>query len=66
VTEATYRKTLCYDCPCGYRYDPEVGDQDAGYAPGTPLEELPEALTCPRCQRARNHFRKREISKPAE
>jgi hypothetical protein len=25
-----------YVCPCGYVYDPEVGDPDNGIAPGTP------------------------------
>ena len=24
-----------YECPCGYIYDPEVGDPDSGIAPGT-------------------------------
>ena len=24
-----------YVCPCGFEYDPEVGDPDAGIAPGT-------------------------------
>lgn len=28
-----------YVCgPCGYVYDPEVGDPDGGIAPGTPLK----------------------------
>ena len=31
-----------YVCPCGYEYDPAVGDPDHGIAPGTPFEELPE------------------------
>lgn len=31
-----------YVCdPCGYVYDPAVGDPDNGIAPGTPFEELP-------------------------
>jgi len=30
-----------YVCgPCGYVYDPEVGDPDGGIAPGTPFEEM--------------------------
>ena len=66
MAETDYRKVTCYDCPCGYRYEPEKGDDRGGYAPGTPFEELPEALTCPVCQRARCHFRKREISRPSE
>ena len=32
-----------YVCePCGYVYDPAVGDPDSGIAPGTPFEELPD------------------------
>lgn len=31
-----------YECPCGYVYDPAVGDPENGIAPGTPFEEIPE------------------------
>ena len=32
-----------YVCgPCGYVYDPEVGDPDGGIAPGTPFEDIPD------------------------
>ena len=32
-----------YECePCGYVYDPAVGDPDNGIAPGTAFEDLPE------------------------
>ena len=24
-----------YECPCGYVYDPEVGDPEGGITPGT-------------------------------
>ena len=27
---------------CGYEYDPEVGEPDAGIAPGTPWENVPD------------------------
>ncbi len=31
-----------YECiACGYIYDPELGDPEAGIAPGTPFEDLP-------------------------
>ena len=30
-----------YVCPCGYEYDPAVGDPDNSIAPGTPFEDLP-------------------------
>mgnify|MGYP000720185083 FL=1 len=30
-----------YECePCGYIYDPAVGDPDAGIAPGTAFEDM--------------------------
>ena len=32
-----------YVCPCGFEYDPEVGDPDAGIAPGTAFEDIPDA-----------------------
>ena len=39
-----------YVCgPCGYEYDPEVGDPDNGIAPGTAFEDLPEDWVCPIC-----------------
>ena len=38
-----------YLCPCGYEYDPVVGDPDNGIAPGTPWEEVPEDFLCPIC-----------------
>ena len=39
-----------YVCePCGYVYDPEVGDPDNGIAPGTAFEDLPEDWVCPIC-----------------
>ena len=34
-----------YECePCGYIYDPEVGDPEGGIAPGTAFEDIPD--TC--------------------
>jgi rubredoxin len=38
-----------YECPCGYVYDPEVGDPDNGIAPGTAWEDVPEDWVCPVC-----------------
>jgi rubredoxin len=38
-----------YECPCGYVYDPELGDPDNGIAPGTPWEEIEDSWTCPVC-----------------
>lgn len=39
-----------YTCmPCGWTYDPLVGDPDNGIAPGTLFDDLPEDWTCPVC-----------------
>ncbi len=35
--------------PCGYVYDPEVGDPDNGIEPGTAFEDLPDDWVCPVC-----------------
>lgn len=59
-----WKKVHIYQCPCGYAYEPETGDPDAGWEAGTPFEALPEQLTCPRCQRARVHFREKKFSRP--
>ena len=34
---------------CGYVYDPEIGDEDGGVAPGTAFEDIPEDWLCPVC-----------------
>ena len=34
---------------CSYVYDPELGDEDNGVAPGTAFEDLPEDWLCPLC-----------------
>ena len=33
-----------FECPCGYVYDPAVGDPDGGIAPGTAWEDVPEEV----------------------
>ena len=39
-----------YQCePCGYIYDPEIGDPESGIAPGTAFEDIPDDWTCPIC-----------------
>jgi rubredoxin len=39
-----------YECTvCGYIYDPELGDPEAGVAPGTAFEDLPDDWVCPDC-----------------
>lgn len=41
------KKYVCE--PCGYVYDPEIGDPDSGIEPGTAFEDLPEDWVCPIC-----------------
>jgi len=46
-----------YECTaCGYVYDPEQGDPDAGVKPGTPFEELPDDWVCPNCGVGKEKF----------
>ena len=46
-----------YVCdPCGYVYDPELGDPDAGVAPGTEFKDLPDDWVCPGCGSAKEYF----------
>ena len=41
---------------CGYVYDPEKGDPEAGIAPGTAWEDLPEDFVCPDCGAGKDMF----------
>ena len=41
---------------CGYVYDPEVGEPDAGIDPGTPFSELPGDYVCPLCGAGKDEF----------
>ena len=43
---------------CAYVYDPEVGDEDAGVAPGTAFADLPEDWVCPMCGADTDSFSK--------
>ena len=46
-----------YECePCGYIYDPAVGDPDGGIAPGTAFEDIPDDWTCPICGLGKDVF----------
>ncbi len=38
-----------FACPCGYIYDPAIGDEENGIAPGTAWEDVPEDWVCPVC-----------------
>lgn len=45
---------------CDWVYDPEKGDPEAGIAPGTPFEALPEDWVCPLCGVGKDQFAKVE------
>ena len=46
-----YRSTVC-----DWVYDPELGDPDAGIAPGTAFEDLPDDFVCPLCGVGKEDF----------
>jgi rubredoxin len=41
---------------CGWVYDPTVGDPDAGIAPGTSFEDIPDDWVCPQCGVGKDEF----------
>ncbi|MBP7766219.1 MAG: rubredoxin [Deltaproteobacteria bacterium] len=41
---------------CGYVYDPDKGDDEAGIPGGTPFEKLPADWTCPVCGADKSEF----------
>lgn len=41
---------------CGYTYDEELGDADAGIAAGTKWEDLPDDFECPLCGVGKDSF----------
>ncbi|MDK2917991.1 MAG: hypothetical protein PWQ37_724 [Candidatus Petromonas sp.] len=46
-----------YRCiPCGYEYDPAVGDPDNGIEAGTAFEDLPDDWVCPVCGVGKDMF----------
>jgi len=46
-----------YRCTvCDWVYDPELGDPDAGIAPGTAFEDLPDDFVCPLCGVGKEDF----------
>ena len=43
-----------YECPCGYVYDTEAGDEMV--PAGTDFEDLPEDWVCPKCAAEKEYF----------
>ena len=48
------KKYICE--PCGYEYDPAVGDEENDIKPGTLFEALPEEWICPICGESKDMF----------
>ncbi len=55
-----------YECPCGYVYDPALGDPENGVAPGTAWEDVPEDWVCPTCGLGKDAFYPAEQLKKEE
>lgn len=47
VNYPKWQKFLCV--PCGYIYDPVLGDEEDGIAPGTEFVDIPDSWRCPDC-----------------
>ncbi len=45
---------------CGYVYDPDQGDPDAGIEPGTSFDNLPDDWVCPECGVGKDEFEAEE------
>ena len=41
---------------CGWEYDESIGVPEAGIAPGTKFEDLPEDFECPLCGVGKDQF----------
>lgn len=55
--EKTYKKWQKWLCvPCGYIYDPLIGDEDSGISPGTEFSDIPANWRCPWCGVAKADF----------
>ncbi|QOX65308.1 acyl-CoA dehydrogenase [Anoxybacterium hadale] len=49
-----YKLYVC--CGCGYEYDKDIGDAEAGIAPGVAFDKLPEEWLCPCCAEEKDQF----------
>lgn len=45
-----------YECPCGYVYDPKVGDPENGASAGTAWDDVPGDWVCPVCGLGKGAF----------
>ncbi|MEA5016846.1 MAG: rubredoxin [Candidatus Limiplasma sp.] len=51
---------------CGFVYDEAKGMPEAGIAPGTKWEDLPEDWVCPLCGATKAEFKEQGVSAPAQ
>ena len=47
-------------CPCGYIYNPMLGDPKGGIKSGVKFEALPDKWVCPSCGLPKGKFEKME------
>jgi rubredoxin len=52
--ESKMKKYVCE--VCGWVYDPEQGDAEAGIDPGVDFKDLPEDYVCPVCGAGKDQF----------
>ena len=45
-----------YECVCGYVYEEEKGESEAGVAPGTVWADVPGDFMCPVCGLGKDMF----------
>lgn len=51
------KKMKKYVCvPCGWVYDPAIGDPDGDIAPGTEFDDIPDDWVCPLCGAGKEEF----------
>ena len=55
-TDYMRRSNMKNICPCGYEYDPALGDPENGVAPGTAWEDVPADWVCPICGLGKDSF----------
>lgn len=54
VPAAVYKKYMCF--VCSHIYDEASGEPEAGIAPGTRWEDIPEDWICPECGAVKADF----------
>lgn len=54
ILKINMKKYLCV--PCGYIYDPTIGDSDNDIPAGTKFEDLPSDWECPICSVGKDEF----------